>query len=293
VKPSSARPLADLAREGAAFLEQRKVPSARFDAEVLLATALGLDRSRLLPRLMEPAPAGVESAFQGLLERRGTRVPLQHITGRQEFWSLEFSVDPRVLIPRPETEQLVEATLGLVASPSPRIADIGTGSGCIAVALARELPGARLFATDISPEALEVARANALRHGVEERIRFLQGDLSAPLEGEVHRMSLDFLVSNPPYVAAAELAGLEPEVREHEPRRALVPLDGEALSLYPGLLAAGVRYLRSGGYMVFELPAGGAERMPSLLRAAGGDLELIELRTDYAGIPRVLVVQRG
>jgi release factor glutamine methyltransferase len=295
------RALGDLAREGAAYLEERKVPSARFDAEVLLARALGLDRSGLHSRLREAVPPEVEAAFRCSLERRGRRIPLQHVTGRQEFWSLELAVDHRVLIPRPETEIVVEAALACALSPSPAssspappclIADIGTGSGNIAIALARELPEARIWATDISSQALEVALSNAVRYGVEERIRFLQGDLADPLEGRLAPGSLDLLVSNPPYVAAAELAVLEPEVRDHEPRQALTPPGGEALELYPGLLQAGRRFLRSGGHLILELPAGGAERMPSLLRDAC-DLELVEIRSDYSGIPRVLVVQRA
>ena len=284
--------LGDLAREGAACLEGMGVPSPRFDAEVLLAHVLGGDRSALLPRMRDAVPAGVESSFRGLAERRGRRIPLQHLTGRQEFWSLELAVDGRVLIPRPETEQVVEAALSRVTSPDPRIADIGTGSGNIAIALARELPGAHLWATDISPGALAVARGNAARHGVEGRIRFLPGDLAAPLEGEVPPGSLDLLVSNPPYVGASELAGLEPEVREHEPRIALVPPGGDPLEIYPGLLAAGRRFLLHGGHLVLELPAGGAERMPPLIRSAGA-LEIVEVRTDHAGIPRVLVVERN
>ena len=290
--PASFSTLGDLAREGSARLEERGVPSARFDAEVLLALALGVDRSALLARMREAAPAGVEAAFRDFLERRGRRVPLQHITGTQEFWSLEFAVDRRVLIPRPETELVVETVLSLSALPEPGIADVGTGSGNIAVSLARELAGARFWATDISAEALEVARSNAARHGVEARIRFLRGDLAAPLEGEVPAGSLDFLVSNPPYVAESEMAALEPEVRDHEPRLALVPPGGDPLAFYPGLLAAGARFLAPGGRLVVELPAGGAERIPPLIHRVPG-LELIEVRSDYSGIPRVLVVERS
>ncbi len=284
--------LGDLAREGAVCLGDKGVVSARFDAEVLLARALGVDRSALLARMREAIPPGAESAFRDLLERRGRRVPLQHITGTQEFWSLEFAVDRRVLIPRPETELVVESVLSLAASPDLRIADIGTGSGNIAICLARELPGARIWATDISTEALEVARTNAARHGLEERIRFLQGDLAAPLEGEVPPGSLDFLACNPPYVAESEMAGLEPEVRDHEPRLALVPPGGDALAFYPGLLAAGARFLRPGGWLVLEVPAGGAEKIPPLIRRAAG-LDLIEVRSDLSGIPRVLLISRG
>jgi release factor glutamine methyltransferase len=292
VNSPAVRTLGDLAREGAEYLEKREVPSARFDAEVLLAHVMGLDRSAILARMREAASPQAEARFLGILERRGLRIPLQHLTGRQEFWSLEFAVDRRVLIPRPETELVVEAALSLVSSPSPRIADIGTGSGNIAVSLAREMPEAQIWATDISYEALEVARGNAVRQGVEGRIRFLQGDLAAPLGEEVAPGSLDALVSNPPYVAAAELATLQPEVRDHEPRLALVPPGGDPLELYPGLLSAGFRYLRPGGHLILELPSGGAENMPSLLRRTP-EMEILEVRTDYSGIPRVLVVLRG
>jgi len=283
--------LGDLAREGAAYLEEKSVPSARFDAEVLLAHTMGLDRSALLPRLRERAEAPAVASFRGLLERRGRRTPLQHLTGHQEFWSLDFQVDARVLIPRPETELLVEAAITMASSPSFRVADIGTGSGNIAIALARELPQAEVWATDISAAALDVARANAARHGVEKRIVFLEGDLARPLESEIRPGSLDLFVSNPPYVGTLELAALAPEVREHEPRSALVPPGGEPLALYPALLAAGRKFLRSGGHVILELPAGGAEKLPPLLRAAG-ELELVEVRTDYSGIPRILVVRR-
>ncbi|HMC81677.1 MAG TPA: peptide chain release factor N(5)-glutamine methyltransferase [Candidatus Polarisedimenticolia bacterium] len=282
--------LGDLAREGAGWLMSRSVPSARFDAEVLLAHALGTDRGALLGRQRESIPPGVETSFRTLLGRRGDRVPLQHLTGRQEFWSLEFSVDARVLIPRPETELIVEEVLARVSSKSPQIADIGTGSGNIAVALAWELPSARILATDLSPDALEVARGNAARHGVGERIHFLQGDLAAPLEQAAGPGVLEFLVSNPPYVAEDELAAMEPEVRAHEPRAALTP-GADPLRLYPALLTAGTRFLRSGGHLILELPAGGAEKIEVMVRGEIS-LELVKVRSDHGAIPRVLVARR-
>jgi release factor glutamine methyltransferase len=282
--------LGDLAREGAGWLTARQVPSARFDAEVLLAHALGTDRGAFLGRQREPIPPGVESSFRTLLGRRGDRVPLQHLTGRQEFWSLEFAVDARVLIPRPETELIVEEALARISTEAPLIADIGTGSGNIAVALAWELPSARILATDLSPEALEVAQGNAARHGVGERIRFFPGDLAAPLEEAAEPGTLDLLVSNPPYVAEIELTAMEPEVSVHEPRAALTP-GADPLKLYPALLAAGARFLRSGGHLILELPAGGAEKVGGMVRGEAG-LELVTVRSDYSAIPRVLVARR-
>lgn len=283
--------LGDWIREGAAYLEARGVPAARFDAQVLLASSLGISRSDLLQRRDAPAPEEVSRRFHEALRRRGARVPLQHITGVQEFWSLEFEVTPAVLIPRPETELVVEEALRPPLGPAPRIVDVGTGSGNLAVALARELPAASVVATDTSAEALEVAQRNALRHGVAGRILFLQGDLAGPLEGLVEPGSLDLLVSNPPYVSEPELASLQPEVREHEPRGALVPPGGDGWALYPALLEAAQRVLRPGGHAILELSATGGDRVAGLM-AGREALELLTVRADYSGLPRVLVARR-
>jgi release factor glutamine methyltransferase len=291
VNPAPSPTLQELVREGAGYLEAREVPSPRFDAQVLLAHALGISRSDLLQRSGETAPEGVSGHYRERLRRRGERVPLQHLTGVQEFWSLEFEVSPAALIPRPETELLVEEALRQGAGPSARIADIGTGSGNIAVALARELPAARIVATDTSAQALELARRNAQRHGVAGRIQFLQGDLAEPLSRSVQRESLDLLLSNPPYISTEELAALQPEVREYEPKEALTPSGGDGLALYPALLDAAILFLRPGGAVILELPAGGADRIPALM--AGRDsLELLTVRADYSGILRVMVARR-
>ena len=281
----------DLIREGAGYLEALEVPSPRFDAQILLSHVLGVSRSELLRRRDETAGETVSARFREQLRRRGERVPLQYLTGEQEFWSLPFAVSPAVLIPRPETEILVEEALRHLTAPTPHIADVGTGSGNIAVALARELPGATLYAIDISARALELARRNALRHHVGDRIRFLEGSLCAPLEGIVPPESLDLLVSNPPYVRADELAALAPEVRDHEPLEALSPPEGGALSLYPQLLDAGQRWLKPGGHLLLELPAGGAEHIPEIMAGRDG-LELLTVRPDYSGILRVMVARR-
>ncbi|MCI0409954.1 MAG: peptide chain release factor N(5)-glutamine methyltransferase [Acidobacteria bacterium] len=283
--------LQELFREGAGYLEAREVPSPRFDAQVLLAHALGISRSDLLQRAGETAPEAISRHYWERLRRRGERVPLQHLTGVQEFWSLEFEVSPAALIPRPETELLVEEALRQGAGPSARIADIGTGSGNIAVALARELPAARIVATDTSAQALELARRNAQRHGVAGRIQFLQGDLAEPLSRSVERESLDLLLSNPPYVSIEELATLQPEVREYEPKEALTPPGRDGLALYPPLLDAAALFLRPGGAVILELPAGGAERIPALM-AGRESLELLTVRADYSGILRVMVARR-
>jgi release factor glutamine methyltransferase len=291
VNRASSPTLQELVREGAAYLEERDVPSSRFDAQVLLSHALGISRSDLLQRTDETAPEAVLRHYRETLRRRGERVPLQHLTGVQEFWSLEFEVSPAVLIPRPETELLVEEALRLGAGPAPRIADIGTGSGNIAVALARELPTAQIMATDTSAAALELARRNAQRHGVAGRIQFLQGSLVEPLKRSVEPESLDLLLSNPPYISGEELAVLQPEVREYEPREALTPPGGDGLALYPALLDAAVLFLRPEGSVILELPAGGADKIPTWM-SGRESLELLTVRADYSGILRVLVARR-
>ena len=291
MNPSSSPTLQELVREGASYLEAREVPSPRFDAQVLLAHTLGISRSDLLQRAGETAPEVISHQYRERLRRRGERVPLQHLTGVQEFWSLEFEVSSAALIPRPETELLVEEALRRGAGPAARIADIGTGSGNIAVALARELPAARVVATDTSAQALELARRNAQRHGVADRIQFLQGDLAEPLSRLVPRESLDLLLSNPPYVSIAELATLQPEVREYEPKEALTPPGADGLMFYPALLDAAVQFLRPGGSVILELPAGGADRIPALM-AGRQSLELLTIRADYSGILRVMVARR-
>lgn len=289
--PAPSPSVRDLILHGAAYLEARGVPAARFDAQVLLARTLGVSRSDLLLRRDAPAPEPAGPRFEELLRRRGERVPLQYLTGVQEFWSLEFEVSPAVLIPRPETELLVEEALRRAGGPAPRVADIGTGSGNLAVAIAHDLPQAQVLATDISPEALEVARRNAARHQTAGRIRFLLGDLVRPLESVVEPGSLDLLVSNPPYVSEAELAALQPEVRDYEPRAALVPPGGQTWALYPALLDAAGRFLRPGGHAILELSGTGADGVATLMAGRDG-LELAMVRPDYSGLPRVLVVRR-
>jgi len=291
VSPAPSVRIRDLILHGAAYLEARGVPAARFDAQVLLASTLGVSRSDLLVRRAALAPEQAGGRYEELLRRRGERVPLQHLTGVQEFWSLELEVSPAVLIPRPETEILVEEALRRGAGPAPSIADIGTGSGNLAVAMARELAGARVTAVDSSEAALEVARRNAARHGVAERIEFLRGNLAEPLARVLSPGGLDLLLSNPPYVSESELAALEPEVRDYEPRAALVPPGGQTWDLYPALLDAAARYLRAAGHAILEISGTGADGVAPLM--AGRDLlELVTVRSDYSGLPRAMVVRR-
>ncbi|HWQ11307.1 MAG TPA: peptide chain release factor N(5)-glutamine methyltransferase [Roseiflexaceae bacterium] len=276
----------------------------RLDAELLLAHALGWPRARLLAEGRATLPATARDTFRALVRRRAGLEPVAYLVGRREFYGLEFAVDCRVLVPRPETELLVELALGFarrtmndehpatndaegsnrssfVVRRSPFvIADIGTGSGCIAVALAVHLPRARVYATDISLDALAVARANAERHGVAGRVTLLQGDLLAPLPEPV-----DLLVSNPPYTV---LAQVDEGVRRHEPRLAL---DGgpDGLALYRRLLADAPGRLRSGGVVLLEIGAEQGRAVAALARAAfpGAD---VRVQQDLAGHDRAVVV---
>jgi release factor glutamine methyltransferase len=279
--------VASLARQGSAVLRASGVPSAERDAEVLLAHALGEEPARLHARPDAAVTEEVEARFRELLARRGARVPLQYLTGIQEFWSLRFRVTPAVLIPRPETEGLVEAFLRLLDRPEPLVADVGTGSGCLAVAVVHEVPGATVHAVDDSEEALAVARENAVAHGVEGRIVFHRGDLVGPLLTAGLPGRVDAILSNPPYVGEEEMTTLEPEVALHEPRRALTP-GRDALLIHRRLAREAASILKPGGHLIVEIGAG---QEGSLRALYAGGLEVIEVRPDLAGIPRVLVAR--
>jgi len=228
--------------------------------------------------------------YDEALARRSTGVPAQYITGHQEFWGMDFIVSPAVLIPRPETEHVVEAVLELARpkiveqrAASPVIVDVGTGSGAIALALAKELPTAQIHATDISPQALEVARANAARHELTSRIEFHQGDL---LDG-FPPASLDFVVSNPPYVGSSEEDSVQLEVRKFEPREAVFA-GPTGLEVIERLIPQAHRVLRPGNWLVFEISGTIADRV--LAQLSGWDE--VALRNDLQGIARVAIARR-
>lgn len=271
------------------MLEAARVMSPLLDAELLLAHALGLDRTRLHLHPDDPVPEAAARRFAAFLARRAAREPLSYLTGVQEFWSLRLRVTPEVLIPRSETEGIVEAFLERNARPDPLVLDVGTGSGCVAIAVARELPAARLQATDLSPEALEVARLNAAEQGVGDRVVFHQGDLFEPLRQAEFEERFDAILSNPPYIGAAELPGLEPEVRDHEPRIALTPGD-DPLLIHRRLAREARAFLKSGGHLIVEFGLGQEEPLRALY-GGGPALAILEVRRDLAGIPRVLVAR--
>jgi release factor glutamine methyltransferase len=281
-----------LVEEATERLAAAGVSTPRLDAECLLAAALRCDRAALYGRL-EVLPAEAAGRFAALLERRAAREPVAYLTGTREFWSLPLTVTPAVLIPRPETETLVEAILECLADRAAApltIADLGTGCGAIAIALAVERPEARVFATDASPEALAVAVENARRFRVDGRITFLRGDFTAPLFAANLTGALDALVANPPYIPTAELEGLEPEIVGFEPQ---VALDGgpDGLVFHRALAAGAPRLLRSGGWLAVEVGAGQAGAVRSLLAASPG-LAVHAVVRDLAHRDRVCLARR-
>ena len=267
-------------------LQAAGIDSARLDAEVLMCHALQIKKPHLYVSLDEQLELSVRHRFGDLLIRRLRREPVAYITGCQEFWSLDFLVTPEVLIPRPETERLVEISLqcaGAFDSDLLRILDMGTGSGAIAITLAKELPRAQVVASDISPAALEIARHNAARHRVADRIQFRASNLFDTVGG--HRFGV--IVSNPPYVERGELAVLAPEVSQWEPRTAL---DGglDGLDYYRGIVAQGFRHLLPGGALIMEIGAAMAGEIAGLLSAAG-EYTPPFIYQDYARKDRVMV----
>ncbi|HEV3481675.1 MAG TPA: peptide chain release factor N(5)-glutamine methyltransferase [Candidatus Acidoferrales bacterium] len=299
--PSVATDVRAALKEGMAQLRAANVPSSTLAAELLLMHALGRDRTWLYTHPEAELDTSVAQEYFGLIARRAAREPTQYLTGKQEFWGLEFEVTPAVLIPRPETEHVIEVALERLGArgikinmrtgePSPplRIADVGTGSGCLAVALAHELPHAELFATDISAAALEVARRNAARHCVASRIRFLDGDLLRPV---LHSPgSFDLIVSNPPYVAQDDAATLAREVREHEPHAALFG-GPSGIEMYGRLIEQAGELLRSGGVLALELGYDSAQHVRAILVAQRHWVN-VSVTNDLAGIPRVLAAER-
>ena len=259
---------------------------ARRDAETLLLHLVGKNRAWLIASVNDDFAGCTAIRYASLLERRRKGEPIQYIAGETEFYGLPFRVTPDVLIPRPETEHLIEKVLELATSfQQPRIVDIGTGSGAIAVALAHHLPQAQITATDISEPALAVARENAERNGVAGRLRFLQGDLLVPVADR----QFDIVVSNPPYVSSADRESLSLEVRDHEPAQALFAGD-EGLTIYRRLIPAAFAALAPGGFIALEIGYGQASAVQALLGDSG--FRDTKLTPDLQRIPRVATGSR-
>jgi len=276
--------LAELFRSGVALLGDR--PQAVLEAKILLLRAAAISEERYLAAPDRPCSPKSEAYFRRLVAKRLDGVPLSHLTGTKEFWSIPFEVTPSVLVPRPETEGLVEKVLELSTRESETILDVGTGSGCIAIALARELPRAAIQAVDISERALRVARRNAARQKA-RAIEFRRSDLFSAFRGTGARF--DFIVSNPPYVSRAEWDALPPEVREFEPRRAL--LAGESgIETIERIVRRARTFLKPGGYLIFEIGEGQRDKVLGLFSRRWTE---IETAWDLAGKPRVITARRA
>lgn len=308
-------------RSGIAQLREKQVASYTLAAEMLLLHVLGRERAWLYGHAEEEIGAEKLEEYLSLIARRTNGEPTQHLTGKQEFWSLEFEVTREVLIPRPETEHVVEVALDRLALRELRagraqktdgagflVADIGTGSGCLAIALAMELPAATIYATDISAAALAVARRNAIRHGVEQRIRLEESDLRGPVDAHfppartgaggrnisqgnagAAGAAFDLIVSNPPYIPRRDAHTLAREVREHEPEIALFGGE-EGYELYAGLIALAAARLKPGGIFVAELGHDSLAAVEPLLDAP--EWTAVGVSDDLAGIPRVIAAER-
>ncbi len=278
--------ISDLLREASQTLRDAGVPEERREAGSLLSHVIGKDRTFLISHAEDLVGDADLARFQEAVERRASGEPLQYIIGVQDFYGREFRVTPDVLIPRPETELLVESALELIVHNSaPLISDVGTGSGCIAVTLLCERTDARVIALDVSEAALGVASDNARRHGVSERITFKISDC---FDG-VDLAAFDIIVSNPPYVSANALPGLQREVRDHEPLVALSP-GADGLSIIRRLLEKGWEFLKPNGHLLMEIGFDQGENVQQLINPS--IWELVELRPDLQSIPRIVVVRR-
>jgi len=303
---STDRSIRALLKQGLEQLRAANVPSFTLAAELLLLHVTGRDRTWLYSHPEEILPEATAEAYFALIAHRSSGVPAQHLTGKQEFWGIEFEVTPDVLIPRPETEHLIEVALDRLAVREiragrlPRLngenvtfVDIGTGSGCIAITLAKELPAATVYATDISRAALDVARRNATRLGMPDRIQFLESNLceafdEPPATGH-ESLSFDLIISNPPYVSLRESDSLPIEVREHEPHAALFGGE-EGYELYGALIPQAAEHLKPGGLLVLELGYNSLPAVEPLLDRP--HWVNVGVTKDLSGIPRVISAER-
>ena len=268
-------------------LQQAGIPDASFDAELLLQYFFGIKRVDIYLTQSEPTPSELQK-FDDILKRRLNREPLAYITGEKEFWSLPFEVSPAVLIPRPETELLIEKIIGEISSPdnfAGKILDLGTGSGVIPVVLAGELPHAEIVSVDKSYEALDVAQRNIKRHGIEGRVSLLNSDWFSCFGQEA---KFDIIVSNPPYVSDLVRDNLQPEL-QFEPGMALFAGD-EGLVAYQAIIPECRRFMKSGGSLLLEIGFDQADQISEMVNATAG-LLLKEIVSDYAGLPRIAEVK--
>ncbi len=275
----------EVLRRTEGFLRERGSLSARLDAELLMARTLDVDRVGVYLAHDRPMTDDETVSMRGLVRRRGKGLPVAYLLGSKEFYGIDLQVDARVLVPRPETEGVVDRALELLEDRPADVVDVGTGCGAIACALACEHAQVQVLATEIDPQALEVAKANITRTVPDGRVTVVQADLLGPAQPS----SQDMIVSNPPYVAEGD-PSLHPNVASHEPAIALYG-GQDGLAIYRRLAPAAARALKPGGWLVLELGQGQADAVTELVEHAG--LGRVDVRSDLAGIPRVLSAQRA
>ena len=277
----------EILRKSTDFLQRKGVENARFDAQQLIAHGLGIGRMDLYLQFDRPLDESELARLRDLVARRGRREPLQHILGSVGFRGLDVKCDGRALVPRQETEQMVEVALSFATAPSGRLLEVATGSGAPVLAFAQERPGWSCAATDLSPEALALARENAARNGLEGRVEWFQGDLLTPLAGSG---PFDLMMANLPYIPSGDIDGLQPEVRDHDPRLAL---DGgpDGLDLVRRLLKEAPALLVRGGRLVLEIGHDQKEALSAIAREAP-EWSLEGFRRDLEGVERIPVLER-
>ncbi len=276
------------------YLGEQGIENPRLNAELLLAHSLNLTREALYTHLRDPSWKEGRERLEHLIQRRVSGEPLQYILGDREFWSIHFRVDPRVLIPRPETELLVEQSLSILSEGSlegtPRLLEIGTGSGAIAISLAKEVRDLFIVATDISGEALLLAKENAVDAGVHHQITFLQGDLFGPFRSTGERGSFHLILSNPPYIQSSEIQNLAREIKDYEP---IVALNGgvDGIAFYRSIVSQSPTYLRKGGWLLLEVGEDQGKRVSAVIEKEGV-FDRAERIKDLSGIERVVKAQK-
>lgn len=273
------------------YLRDHEIDHPRLNAELLLASSMNVSREKLYVQLQSQMPEEERRKLEGLIRRRISGEPLQYILGHQEFWSIDLTVNSHVLIPRPETEVLVEAglliLLKIASNKIPSVLELGTGSGAIIIALAREVGNVSFVATDISTDALRVAKENARSVGVLNKIKFVKGDLFSPFP---IKETFDLILSNPPYIRRSEWKGLMKEVRDYEPK---IALDGgeDGLDFYRKMISQAPSYLKSKGWLLVEVGSGQADKVSEMIEARGGFHKPKRVK-DLSGIERVIKAQK-
>lgn len=286
--------LAEIIKNAATRFAAAGISTARLDAEVLLSHSINKDRAWLITHSHDALDDASHDRFQAAVNRRASREPIQYIVGTREFWGLDFIVTPDVLIPRPETELLVETSIKLARKLQREpvtIIDLCTGSGCIAVSLAKELPEALIIGVDISTKALAMAKENASKHGVLRQVQFFEGDLFQPLEQLGLKGKVDIIISNPPYVPTGLLGYLDPEVKNYEPQTALVA-GPHGTELHQRIIEASAAYLRRHGSLLMEMGIGQGEMLLDMLRVSDSFISPAIFK-DLAGIDRAIMARKA